>query len=244
MQIRPPGLWKHYPGEGTAGVHSGFFIGKYEVTWAQYRRFCEATGRAPPSNVIACKGDWVTGQPGPSCRCRRFEAEDDHPVFGVSFEEAAAYCAWAGGRLPTALEWETAAGADGREYPWGAAAPDGTRLNAADESNAGECSDHRVRINPGLAPWDDGFGCTAPVTSLPLGASPYGCHHMSGNVAEWVVAVPEVLGDAKLQPGQHLYLGGSWASHHGHCRIGLRRPTTSALPRTTTIGFRLCRSAR
>lgn len=77
-------------------------IGKYEVTVAQYRKFCRATGRAMP--VEAPPWGW----------------KDDHPIVNVSWFDAEAYCKWAGGRLPTEAEWEKAArGTEGRTYPWG-----------------------------------------------------------------------------------------------------------------------------
>ena len=67
---------------------AGYFLGKHEVSWGQYMEFCYATERAIPRREIQ-------EHPG------RFAATDDHPVFHVSWEDAQAYCAWAGLRLPT-----------------------------------------------------------------------------------------------------------------------------------------------
>ena len=87
------------------------------------------------------------------------------PVFGVSWFDAVNYCKWRGKRLATEAEMEKAArGTDGRRYPWG---------NKFDRS----------KIN--LRGKEDGFKYTAPVDSMASGKSPYGAHHMSGNVWEW-----------------------------------------------------------
>ena len=87
-----------------------------------------------------------------------------HPLTGVTRAEAEAFCAAAGGRLPTADEWEALArGADARAYPWG---------DVFDES----------RCNCAEAGW----GWTVPVTAHPEGASPFGAEQLAGNVWEWV----------------------------------------------------------
>lgn len=79
----------------------GYWIYKYEVTVAQYRKFCKATGGAMPDP--------------PSIGWR-----DDRPVTGVTWQDAADYAKWAGASLPTEAQWEKAArGTDGRIYPWG-----------------------------------------------------------------------------------------------------------------------------
>jgi formylglycine-generating enzyme required for sulfatase activity len=130
-------------------------IGKYPVTNAQYAEFLkrEQTQDAPR------KVGWFLREP---------PAEQlDHPVVGVSWYDAQAYCRWLSVqtgrryRLPTEAEWEKAArGIEGRLYPWG------------NEWEEGRCH----------ARGDD----TAPVAAYPQGASPYGCCDMAGNVQEWV----------------------------------------------------------
>lgn len=79
----------------------GFWIYKYEVTVAQFKRFCNETGRQMPRPP---QWGWI----------------DTHPMVNVTYQEAVDYAKWAGGRLPTEAEWEKACrGDDGRKYPWG-----------------------------------------------------------------------------------------------------------------------------
>jgi len=89
---------------------SAFLIDKTGVTWAQFKRFAEATGTPLPPH----EPYWGI--------------HDDHPAAFVTWEEARNYCAWVGGRLPTEAEREKAArGTDGRKYPWGNEEPDPER---------------------------------------------------------------------------------------------------------------------
>ena len=115
-----------------------FYVDQTEVSNAQYKRFCDATGHPPPSSV-------------------NFLSAPDYPVANVTFEDARAYAAWAGKRLPTEEEWENSArGTDGRPYPWG--------------------SD----------PWTQGIPQTLqPVNSFKTRQSPVGALNMAGNVWEW-----------------------------------------------------------
>jgi len=87
-----------------------YWIGRNDVTCGQFKTFCAATGRAEPEKAYF---DDKLG-----------EDKDCHPVVMVSWDDAQAYCAWAGLVLPSEAEWEKAArGADGRKYPWGSTGP-------------------------------------------------------------------------------------------------------------------------
>jgi len=150
-----------------------YWIGRTEVTNAQYQRFIRATGHRAP--------DYWEGGQVPS-------GLESFPVVSVDWVDARAYCEWAGGHLPTELQWEKAArGADGRVFPWGNqwdskrcrnfGLVTGAEYATAEEYNrAGErwLSNHDdVREGP------------AAVGSCPAGASPYGCLDMAGNVWQW-----------------------------------------------------------
>ena len=122
-----------------------YWMYKNDVTVAQYRKFCQATGKE-----VATAPTWGW--------------KDDHPVVNVSWDDAVAYCEWAGVHVPTEAQWEKAArGADGRKYTWG------------NEWDPGKlwCSVGEKRTS------------TTPVGSYPAGASPYGCLDMAGNVCNW-----------------------------------------------------------
>ncbi len=137
----------------------GFFIDRYEVTNQAYREFIEASGRKAPFDPHdPTFYTWVDRKPP--------AGQENHPVVYVTWDDADAYCRWAGKRLPTEAEWEKAArGPDARPWPWG------------ESFDFGRCNVYESRIQ-----W------TTPVGSFPEGASPYGVHDLCGNVAEWTAS--------------------------------------------------------
>jgi len=135
---------------------AAFRIRRYPVTNEEYFRFTRAARYPLPSHWQPSLLSWLDR---PFLDKYRY-----HPVTRVAYRDAAAYCAWAGGRLPTADEWEAAArGSDGRRYPWGA------------EFDAALCNTAET-----------GLARTTRVDRFPRGASPCGCFDMTGNVCEWV----------------------------------------------------------
>ncbi len=139
-----------------------FYIDKYLTTNAQYAQFIVATKHRPPL-------DWKQGKIP--------EQKLLHPVTMVSWNDAKAYCEWAGKRLPTEMEWEKAArGEDGRRWPWGDKM-DPTRLNTY----------YNV-------------GSTNQVRQYAKGVSPYGVYDMAGNVSQWTASDFSAYEGSKISP--------------------------------------------
>ncbi|HTB64199.1 MAG TPA: formylglycine-generating enzyme family protein [Opitutales bacterium] len=166
----------------------------------------------------------------------------DHPVVHISWNDALAYCAWAGKRLPTEAEWECAArgGLVQKRFAWGdELTPNGK---------------HMCNIWQGVFPMkntaEDGYVGTAPAKSFP--ANDYGLYNVAGNIWEWCqdwfspnyhVAGPRV--DPVGPPGgdRKVIRGGSYLCHHSYCNRYRVSARTSNTPDSSTgnTGFRCVR---
>ena len=192
-------------------ITTGFWLSQAPVTVAAFRR-CVAEIGGPIPEAPEFNPDWE---------------KEDHPIVGVTWEAAAAYCSWAGGRLPSEAEWEYAArgGQEGLKYPWG---------NEIGERDAKYAS-------------SDG---TAPVGSYP--ANGFGLRDMVGNAWESCVDryAKDYYGNSPwenpLGPDvgeSRVVRGGCWNSIHRYLRCSNRN---SNVPddRNNNIGFRCVRDAK
>jgi serine/threonine-protein kinase len=145
MVLVPAGAFRFGP-EGRSEQTRAYYIDVTEVTSGAWKAFREAAGGGLPAGFPADRPEL--------------------PIVDVTIAEAREFAAWAGKRLPSAVEWEKAArGEDGRPYPWGSA-PEPQRANVQDK--------------PG------GSSGLVPANSLASGASPYGVLQMAGNVWELI----------------------------------------------------------
>jgi formylglycine-generating enzyme required for sulfatase activity len=210
------------PEEGPAHrvTLGAFEIDKFPVTNVQYARFLADSRREPPPH-------WAAN------RVPRGTA--NQPVTNVSWEDALAYAAWAGKRLPAEAEWEKAASwaADERKsrWPWGDQF-DPARLN----------SDTSSRF------W---VGDATPVGIYPHGASRYGVLDMSGNVWEWTSSLfkpypydPHDGREERDGTGRRVLRGGSWRSTSPEFLTVTKRDAfTPSASLGGNVGFRCARDA-
>lgn len=189
---------------------------------------------------------WWRNVPGACWRAPEGEGStiagrENHPVVHVSWNDAAALAAWAGGRLPMEAEWEFASrgGLERQRFPWGDEEPTDARAE-------------RCNIWQGTFPTQntiaDGFAGTAPVDSFaPNG---YGLYNMVGNVWEWCAEAFQVRSLKKAARERNLIArrenrkvlkGGSYLCHRSYCYRYRNAARTSNTPGTSCghIGFRI-----
>ncbi|HUY32266.1 MAG TPA: SUMF1/EgtB/PvdO family nonheme iron enzyme [Pirellulales bacterium] len=164
-----------------------YYIDRYEVSQQEYGRFLEYIRRTDDHSH--CDPKEPKGKDHTPLNWGRPNLTDPRwPVVGIDYWDCWAYAGWVGKRLPSEEEWEKAArGADGRLYPWG---------DAWDPAKA----------NWGPSPGD--AHTLMAVDALPEGRSPYGCHHMLGNAAEWTASF---IDEAR---GVHCGRGYCWRLGH------------------------------
>lgn len=215
-----PGVDFQYPWESVPRRHhdkelelKAFYIDKYPVTNAQFKRFLDAAGYRPKDTYNFLK-DWAGGTYP--------EGWANKPVTWVALEDARAYAAWAGKRLPHEWEWQYAAqGADGRAYPWG--------------------NDPQADVMP---PEATGRALPVPadVDAHPKGASPFGVLDMMGNVWQWTDEYVDEHTRAAVLRGGGAYRpsGSNWyfprnTKLGAHGKYLLMAPSKD---RAGTLGFR------
>ncbi len=162
----PPGEFEMGDGKDrTCPKHQvfldGYYLGVHCITNRQYQHFVKDTGHRPP-DTSDLSGD------RPVWRRRSYPAAyAEHPVVCVSWDDASAYCAWAGLTLPTEAQWERGArGPENLCYPWG------------NDWDAGKCQNDGKWGKKTLIQ-------TCPVWAYPQGVSGFGTLNQSGNAKEW-----------------------------------------------------------
>lgn len=262
-------------GDGETPVHqvtlSAFSIDATAVTNSHFARFVEDTGYRTESEVYGTSAVFhllvqaesadilgaAAGTPwwmnvrgadwahpfGPNSTWRDLP---DHPVVQISWNDALAYCRWAGRHLPSEAQWEFAArgGLEGRRYPWG-------------DDLLSSNGEHMCNIWQGEFPkqnsLDDGFLGTAPVRSFPPNG--YGLHEMSGNVWEWCSDwfLPKYYRNSPLNNPTgptigkgRVMRGGSYLCHDSYCnryRVAARS-FNSPDSASSNCGFRTVHSTK
>ena len=195
-----------------------FFIDKFPVTNAQFKKFVDATHYSP-RDAINFLRDWKNGT-FPS-------GWDNRPVTWVSLEDARAYAAWAGKRLPHEWEWQMAAqSTDGRVYPWG---------------------DLWLPANVPMPVTGRAMTSPDPVDAHPQGASPYGVMDLVGNVWQWTDEYEDDHTRAAIVRGGSHYrpIGSIWYfpqayRNNEHGKLLLMAPSYD---RSGAIGFRCVKDA-
>ena len=195
-----------------------FYIDKYPVTNAEFKKFLEAS-HYHPQNDLNFLRDWRGGTYP--------DGWANKPVTWVSLEDARAYAKWAGKRLPHEWEWQYAAqGADGRSYPWG----DAWQANAVPVPSHGRVLNEADNVD-----------------AHPSGASPFGVMDMVGNVWQWTDEYADehtragiLRGGSHYQPVGSIWYFPQAYRNDEHGKLLLMAPSYD---RSGTLGFRCVEDA-
>jgi len=195
-----------------------FWIDKYPVTNAQFKKFVDATHYHPQDDLNFLR-DWKDGTYPTGW--------ENKPVTWVSVEDARAYAAWAGKRLPHEWEWQYAAqGTDGRIYPWG---------NSWDAEKVPTADKGRTMRGPDA------------VDAHPQGASPFGVMDLVGNVWQWTEEFQDehtrggiVRGGSYYQPQGSIWYFPQAYKLNEHGKLLMMAPS---MDRSGGLGFRCVEDA-
>ena len=214
-----------------------FYIDKYPVTNAEFKKFIDASNYHPKDGLNFLK-DWKGGMYP--------EGWANKPVTWVSLEDAREYAKWAGKRLPHEWEWQYAAqGNDGRRFPWGncdwlapfssLSPPACSMQNGPNDAPAPMPDKGRVML------------AASDVDAHPKGASPFGVMDMVGNVWQWTDEYTDehtraaiVRGGSHYQPQGSIWYFPQAYRNDQHGKLLLMAPSYD---RSGTLGFRCVKDA-
>lgn len=228
------GTGKHTHLNGGSGL-SASGVGGYESGWDASWTTTTIFPTSPSTwdASLACYGEYSTWTPSPG-------VSETRPINCLTWYDAAAFCIWDGGFLPSEAEWNYAAagGTEQRAYPWGATAPGANASLAIHDchySGTGSCT---------------GIANIAPVGVVPAGNGKYGQSDLAGNVFEWVLdgftspyAETTCTNCSYLPPGVgRVIRGGGYVNAAVYLRAGNRDYSRPPTTRSDFIGVRCART--